>query len=166
MDENILQKFFEHNQWANLQILQACSTLSDEQLDAEPHSATKGTIRLTLIHLVEAEQGYLADLSGVKSRFDWQTPPTLAEMQAALSDSGERFIALAGDESNEHLKTPAHSEDGYIIEPWVLMLQAINHATEHREQIKSMLTALGVKPPRIDGWGYAKLKNPVIAPAK
>jgi uncharacterized damage-inducible protein DinB len=34
------------------------------------------------------------------------------------------------------------------------MVQAINHATEHREQIKSMLTALGVTPPEIDGWEY------------
>ncbi len=32
--------------------------------------------------------------------------------------------------------------------------QIINHATEHREQIKSMLTALGVTPPEIDGWDY------------
>jgi uncharacterized damage-inducible protein DinB len=29
------------------------------------------------------------------------------------------------------------------------MVQSINHATEHREQIKSMLSALGVTPPDI-----------------
>jgi uncharacterized damage-inducible protein DinB len=34
------------------------------------------------------------------------------------------------------------------------MVQAINHATEHREQIKSMLTALGVAPPDVDGWSH------------
>jgi len=33
-----LVRLFEHNNWANLQILQACSALSDEQLDAEPQS--------------------------------------------------------------------------------------------------------------------------------
>ena len=36
MTENILGRLFEHNNWANLQIIQACSALSDEQLDAEP----------------------------------------------------------------------------------------------------------------------------------
>ncbi len=45
MTENILGKLFEHNNWANLRIIQACSALSDEQLDAEPQSATKGSIR-------------------------------------------------------------------------------------------------------------------------
>ena len=48
MTENILEKLIEHNNWANLRIIQACSALSDEQLDAEPQSATKGSIRRTL----------------------------------------------------------------------------------------------------------------------
>ena len=166
MGENILQRFFEHNLWANLQILQACSSLSDAQLDAEPHSATKGTIRLTLAHLAESELGYLADLTGVKSRFNWETSPSFLDMQEALSYSGELFLSLVRDGSNGHFSAPVHSEDGYTIEPWALVLQAINHATEHREQIKSMLTGLGFKPPRIDGWGFARVKNALIAPAK
>ena len=48
MTENFLVKLFERNNWANLQIIQACSALSNEQRDAEPQSATKGSIRLTL----------------------------------------------------------------------------------------------------------------------
>jgi uncharacterized damage-inducible protein DinB len=40
------------------------------------------------------------------------------------------------------------------VEPWVVLTQVINHATEHREQIKSMLTALGIEPPEIDGWDH------------
>ena len=59
MTENFLVKLFEHNRWANLQIIQACSALSDEQLDAEPQSVTKGTIRRTLVHLVSSQQSYL-----------------------------------------------------------------------------------------------------------
>ena len=43
MTENFLEKLFEHNNWANSKIIQACAALSDEQLDAEPPSATKGT---------------------------------------------------------------------------------------------------------------------------
>ena len=48
------------------------------------------------------------------------------------------------------------------MEPWVVMVQAINHATEHREQIKSMLSALGVTPPSIDGWDYGEVTNALI----
>jgi uncharacterized damage-inducible protein DinB len=40
MNENVLTKLFEHNNWANLQIIQVCSTLSNEQLDAQTVSRT------------------------------------------------------------------------------------------------------------------------------
>ena len=63
MAENILVKLFEHNNWANDQIIQACLALGDEQLDAEPQSATKGSIRATLMHLVRSQHGYLSQLT-------------------------------------------------------------------------------------------------------
>ena len=63
MTANLLEKLFEHNNWANDQIIQACSALTDEQLDAEPHSATKGSIRVTMMHLVSSQRGYLALLT-------------------------------------------------------------------------------------------------------
>jgi len=42
------------------------------------------------------------------------------------------------------------------------MVQIINHATEHREQIKSMLSALGVTPPELDGWDYGFATNTLV----
>ena len=161
MTENFLQKLFEHNNWANLQIIQACSALSDEQLDAEPQSATKGSIRRTLLHLVAAQQGYLSLLTlPVEERLD--VPPTFAELQESASISGEGLLSLARDEPSKHLKTQLQTKDGYFVEPWVVMVQVINHATEHREQISSMLSALGVTPPDLDGWAYGEATNALI----
>ena len=161
MAENFLVKLFEHNNWANLQMIQACSALSDEQLDAEPQSVTKGSIRRTLLHLVSAQQGYLSLLTlPVEARLD--VPPTFAELQESASTSGEGLLALARDESSRPLKTQLRTTDGYFVEPWVVMLQVINHATEHREQIKSMLSSLGVTPPVIDGWDYGEATNALI----
>ncbi len=161
MTEHILEKLFEHNNWANIQIIQACSALSDEQLDAEPQSATKGSIRLTLLHVVAGQQDYLSQLIGMEPRLNWQAPPTFAELQESASVSGEGLLALARDESSKSLKTKIQ-KDGYAIEPWVVMVQVINHATEHREQIKSMLSSLGVTPPRLDGWAYGRVTNALI----
>ena len=59
MTENVLARVFEHNNWANLKIVEACAILTDEQLDAPPQSATEGSIRNTLLHLVSAQYGYL-----------------------------------------------------------------------------------------------------------
>jgi len=165
MTERILGKLLEHNNWANLQIIQACSALSDEQLDAEPVSATKGSIRVTLWHIMNSEQEYLSQLTGVEPRFNWQAPPPFAELQQASSITGEGLLALARNESSKPLETQIHSKDGYSIDPWVLVVQIINHATEHREQIKSMLTSLGVTPPRVDGWAYGRVTNALIPPS-
>jgi uncharacterized damage-inducible protein DinB len=159
MTENTLGKLFEHNNWANLQIVQACSALSDEQLDAEPRSATKGSIRLTLWHLIASQQGYLSLLTGMEPRFNWQASPAFAELQESASITGEGLLAVARDEPSKSLRTQLHTKDGYCVEPWVVMVQAINHATEHREQIKSMLSSVGATPPDVDGWDYGEITN-------
>lgn len=155
MTNNFLEKLFEHNNWANLQIIEACSALSDEQLDAEPQSATKGTIRRTLLHLVNSQRGYLALLTlPVEARL--QAVPPITDLQESARLSGEGLLALARDASGLFHQTQLQTTDGYYVEPWVVLLQVINHATEHREQIKSMLTFLGVTPPSIDGWDYGE----------
>jgi uncharacterized damage-inducible protein DinB len=160
MTENFLVKIFEHNNWANQKIIEVCYALTDEQLDAEPHSVTKGNIRETLSHLVTSQRVYLALLTlPVEER------PTnsldFSELQESARVSGEGLLALAKGEqkpSGSRLRT----RDKHYTEPWVVMLQVINHATEHREQIKSMLSALGMTPPEIDGWDYAIATNALV----
>ena len=161
MSENVLAKIYEHNNWANLEVVRACSTLADEQLDAEPKSVTKGTIRSTLVHLVGAQDGYLALLT-VPLEKRARVELTMADLEQAITASGEGLLALASGErpfpSEERLRTA----NGYTVEPWVVMVQAINHATEHREQIKSMLSALDVTPPSLDGWEFGLATNALV----
>ncbi len=161
MTEQVLVKLFEHNTWANLQIIQACSALSDEQLDAEPQSATKGSIRSTLLHLVTSQRGYLSLLTlPVEAR---RTPPlAFAEVQESARMSGDGLLAVVRDGLDNLPRTRLQTRDGYYVEPWVVLVQIINHATEHREQIKSMLSALGVTPPDLDGWSYGAVTNALI----
>src|SRR5512134_1784716 len=93
MADNILVKLFEHNNWANMRIIQACSLLSDDQLDAEPQSATKDNIRGTLTHLVSSQRGYLALLTLPADQRP-RTPLAFTELQESLATSGEGLVAL------------------------------------------------------------------------
>jgi len=164
MTEDFLVKLFEHNSWANQKIIEACYALSEEQLEAEPHSVTKGTIRRTLLHLVHSQLGYLSLLTlPVDQRPN--VAPTFTEFQESARRSGEGLLALARGEQKP-FSARLITKDGYYTEPWVVMLQAINHATEHREQIKSMLSALGITPPEIDGWDYGIATNALVPIAK
>ena len=36
------------------------------------------------------------------------------------------------------------------------MVQAINHANDHRHQIAAAMRALGLNPPRLDGWAFGE----------
>ena len=160
MHENILTKIFEHNNWANQRIIEACSALIDEQLDMKPHSVTKGNIRETLIHLAASQRGYLALLtSPLEARPT--SPISFAELEESIRTSGEGLLALA-EHTQTILESRLRTRDGFIVEPWVVMLQVINHATEHREQIKSMLNSLGITPPDIDGWDYGEVLNALV----
>jgi len=160
MAENFLAKLFEHNNWANLQIVQACYALSDEQLDAEPQTMTKGSIRLTLLHLVSAQRNYLALLT-LPLEERPKTHLTFAELKQSVTDSGESLLSLAKGEKRP-LSARLQTKDGFYAEPWVVMVQAINHATEHREQIKSMMSSLGVTPPSVDGWDYGQVTKAFV----
>ena len=160
MTEEFLVKLFEHNNWANQMIIQACSALSDAQLDAEPQSVTKGSIRTTLSHLVGSQRGYLALLTlPVEARL--QTLPSISDLGEAAHTSGEGLLALARGEQKP-LNAQLQTTDGYFVDPWVVMVQVINHASEHREQICSMLSALGVTPPDLDGWSYGEVTSALV----
>lgn len=161
MTENILARLFEHNNWANQKIMEVCLILTDDQLDAPPRSATEGSIRSTLTHLVSAQHGYLRLLTlPLEERKDRVTLQ-FDELQESLKSSGERLLELARDGSKLPT-TRLQTRDDYRVESWVLMVQIINHATEHREQIKSMLTALGIEPPSIDGWDYGDVMKALV----
>jgi uncharacterized damage-inducible protein DinB len=169
MTENYLVRLFEFNNWANRQIIEVCLKLSDEQLDAPPASATYGSIRKTLVHLVAAQQRYLHHLTLPLEVRLKHVYPDFADEEAVIGSTGEAFVveevadstgeaflALLRGETNLFQSAQIHTPDGYIVEPWVLMVQVINHSHEHREQIKSMLNALGITPPEMDGWMYGE----------
>lgn len=155
MRATLIRWLFEHNIWANDQIIRSCLTLDHDQLDAQPQSATKGPIRETLWHLVSSQVGYLSLLTGKPRLAARDAPPDLADLQALARSSGEALLALATGRSDE-LVDQIQTRDGYLVEPWVVLLQVINHATEHREQIKNMLSSLGINPPNLDGWAYGE----------
>jgi uncharacterized damage-inducible protein DinB len=160
MPENILARIYEHNNWANDQIVAACAALTNEQLDAPPQSATEGTIRGTLLHLANAQLGYLRILTLPLEQRKERVNLKFGEVDISIKQSGEALLDLVkeGKYPADRLTT----RDGHYVEPWVVLVQNINHATEHREQIKSMLTAMGITPPSIDGWDYGDVKQALV----
>lgn len=158
-----LEELFKHNLWANLQMLEACSRLTDEQLEAVI-PGTYGSIRSTLLHIVGAEEGYVARLKG-------QPRPPLREeadftgfddLRAAAVQSGEALIEIAEKGPPTELLSYISMQGDHVELPSAVMLvQVINHATEHRDQINAVLTHLKVDPCELDGWAYGAANGKV-----
>jgi hypothetical protein len=54
--------------------------------------------------------------------------------------------------------------DGSVTHPpvGIRLAQAVHHGTDHRSQIATALTALGIEPPGIDLWDYAVQVDRVV----
>ena len=112
-----------------------------------------------------SQEDYTSILTTYDHSPERETVLTLSELREVAVRSGSVLVSMVQDFSNESLQSQIHLSDGYRVEPWVIIVQVINHATEHREQIKSVMSALGVEPPRIDGWMYGRQINALIPPS-
>jgi uncharacterized damage-inducible protein DinB len=150
----ILVKLFEHNRWANLRAVEACRGLADAQLDATV-PGTAGSVRDTLTHVAGAEQRYVMRLSGRQQTYaerdGWPGAETLRQ---ALDESGRALIALAERADPDEVLEGEYQGRPYRLSVATLYVQAINHATEHRSQIATILTQQGVEPPDFSGWAW------------
>lgn len=153
--ETMLIEFIRYNNWANHQILQACQNLSDTQLDtALP--GTYGTIRHTLLHLIWAEADYVGRLTGARPYppFKKGEQPTVAGLSAFASDVAPALLDAIQRIPPHHIVH--EEEDGTTFEYQArgLFIQIINHGIEHRTNITTILSSLGLPVPELDGWGY------------
>jgi uncharacterized damage-inducible protein DinB len=146
---------YRHKTWATLGLIEYCQTLDGEHLDATV-PGTYGTVRDTLRHLVESEEGYLADVTGERlSQPLTDAPVPLAELAARVRRMGPRWEALVQDA--EAQGDEVTTEDGcWRVPRAVPMAQAIHHADDHRTHVLSILGARGLEVPGLGVWGYAR----------
>ena len=154
-DNSVLRVLFDHNTWANLKLLDFCEALSDEQLDTSV-PGSYGSIRDTLQHIVGSEVSYVHRVNGklpaerpTRDRF-----AGFAVLKQAARWAGDELLALAlsarADTIVQEVEPPAVVR--YKLAS--LMVQAINHSTEHRTQVSTIITQLELAPPDMTGWQY------------
>lgn len=149
-----LTTLFRHHRWANLRLLESCAELMDEQLDATI-PGVYGSIRDTWQHIAGAEQSYFSRIStGQPFRRTPGAPPTLAEVAESLHNTGAGLIEWVQKVQADELVQIDWDGTPRNVPKTILLTQAINHATEHRAQIATILTHLGIEPPSMDGWTF------------
>jgi uncharacterized damage-inducible protein DinB len=163
MSRSLLEDAFAHHVWATLRLLDVCLALSPEQLEtAVP--GTYGSILETQRHLVGADSSYLFVTSGERTTRIDEDHMGLQELRAVMEGHGAAWSRVL---------TQALDPDAVLVRRWddgsethapmgIRLAQALHHGTDHRSQICTALTALGVEPPAIDVWDFGQQDGRVV----
>jgi uncharacterized damage-inducible protein DinB len=152
----MLDDAFAHHVWATLRLIDACSALSPEQLETTV-PGTYGSILDTTRHLVGSDAWYLFRLTGDSGHVIDDDHMSLAELRAAMEGHGAAWSGVLGRDLDPDAVLVGRNDDGSETHAatGVRIAQVLHHGTDHRSQVCTALTTLGVEPPDIDVWAYA-----------
>ena len=156
MKNALVDDSFAHHVWASKLLLDACLPLTDEQL-ASTVPGTYGSVIDTLRHLVGGDAGYLNLLTdGAVAEID-EASMDVAALRAEMDVVDRAWTELLAGDLDLDAEVVREREDGSrSYAPLSIRLaQVPHHGTDHRSQVATALTALGIEPPDMDVWAYA-----------
>jgi uncharacterized damage-inducible protein DinB len=156
MTKTVLHDAFDHHVWATIRVIDACLALPVEQL-ATAVPGTYGSILDTLRHLVGADASYVWVLSDGRRQEIEEAEMDLGQLRAAMEESGPAWTAVVDRDSDPEETVVRHRDDGTDSHAprSIRLAQVLHHGTDHRSQVCTALTVLGVEPPAIDVWDFA-----------
>jgi len=146
---------FAHHVWATLKVIDECLALSPEQLETVV-PGTYGSILDTVRHTVGADSSYLFVMSGGRTPLIDEDHMDLPELRAVIDGHGSAWSGVLGADPDPDAVLERHRDDGSETHAplSIRLAQALHHGTDHRSQICTALTTLGVEPPAIDVWDF------------
>ncbi|MGH7541441.1 MAG: DinB family protein [Gemmatimonadota bacterium] len=157
MSRHALEDAFEHHVWATLRILDVCLELSPEQLQTAV-AGTYGSIVDTARHIVGADASYLFVLSdGRIARID-EDQMDLPELRTTMEGYADAWSEVLAQDPDPEAFLVRRRDDGSETHApvGIRLAQALHHGTDHRSQICTALTTLGMEPPLIDVWDFGE----------
>ena len=158
-----LQFTFRHNSWATGRLIEACRSLTPEQLEATTTGAM-GSVLQTLNHIVNSEGLRFATLlTGAPP--PWERGEVAGvDVLGERAQHNERFWAdyLAAPVDAGLPITVDFQGRSYDVATGVILAQTVHHSNIHREQVCTILTVLGIEPPDLSGWGFGGAEGHVV----
>jgi uncharacterized damage-inducible protein DinB len=159
-----MEDAFAHHVWATLRLVDTCLALSPQQLDtAIP--GTYGSIIDTLRHCIGSDAWDLFVATGDRASLFGEDDRRLPELRAAMESHGPAWSRLlAQDLDPDAVLDEVDENDGYErhIAMGIQLAQVLHHGTDHRSQICTALTSLGVEPPAIDALDFGTQEGRVV----
>jgi uncharacterized damage-inducible protein DinB len=155
MITEVIRSLYDHSAWANQRIFNATAELTEEQF-MEEVSPSFGSLRNTFVHTMSAQWIWLErwqgtsppammdredfpDLTSILIRWEEIEKETRQYMNGLEADQLESVISYTTTEGNPGARPL-----------WQLIVQQVNHQTQHRSEAAVMLTNFGHSPGDLD----------------
>ena len=151
---------YEYNYWANGKILEAASKVPQEQFVSPAEfpfgSSRGGSLRGTILHIVDAEYGWRGFFEAKKFNEDLNPDDFLTlELLEKKFQEEEKFMRaclnrLTDADMASHLKYT--NDEGVLRDRilWHCLLHVVNHGTQHRSEAAALLTRYNASPGDLD----------------
>ena len=132
--------------WANADLFERLTKLPDAALE---HTApgSEWSVGAIAHHLVTAAENYAQRLHGEPRAPEREVPTSsegVSELRASLAAADAKLRSAAQLPGEETLNWISFNGEPMSFPRWVLINQAVHHATEHRAQIAGSLAAHGI----------------------
>jgi uncharacterized damage-inducible protein DinB len=177
MTKDDIQLLYEYDRWANNRVLQAVSTLGEEQFTRDLGGSFR-SVRDTLVHIIGGEWIWLAYwkeppqtstlLADLRQRrdalFSPEAFPNVVAVQAKWAEVEKKQAEFVNRVTNESLETmlPFRTTQAKLVH---LMQHLANHSTYHRGQVALMMRQLQAEPLATDFHVFLVEGRRVAAPA-
>ena len=136
----------QHNHWATTQLLDACKSLTAEQL-RQDFPLGPGSLQQTLVHILAAMQGWGDLLGGREQRPRLEGDSmTLAEIQERLNGLTEDIAHSVSNHPADEIVSGERGGRTYSFTRGAVITHVMTHGMHHRAQCLNMLRQLGVSP--------------------
>jgi uncharacterized damage-inducible protein DinB len=147
---------FAHHVWATSRLIDACLSLNVDELETTV-PGTRGPMLETLRHIVLSDAFDLFTLTGDRAFDIDDEQMTLAEARVTMERNGSGWAEyISRPLDPDEMVHEVDKTDGY--QRWApvgfRLAGVLNHGTDHRSQVCTALTSLGVEPPRIDVFDF------------
>jgi len=163
MTRSLLDDAFAHHTWATLAVTDAVLALTPAQL-ATSAPGTYGSILDTMRHLVGADSWYLFRLGGIDQPLETEDSMDLTELRSVFEGHVEAWsrVLAAGPDPDDMVKAVRDDGSETHASRGLRFAQALHHGTDHRSQVCTALTSIGIEPPTIDLWDFGMATGRVV----
>jgi uncharacterized damage-inducible protein DinB len=148
---SLLEDAFAHHVWATVRLIDACADLTAQQLQ-HVVPGTRGPIIGTLAHVVDSDTWDLDILEGRNLADVEDVGLELGAIRRTMQRNGARWTSfLSRSPDPDAMVTEIDPADGFrrVASIGMRLAGTLDHGSDHRSQICTALTTLGIRPPAI-----------------